>query len=54
MNFTKKMDRARQWAGEKMGHESRTNQTDEFKVLETEIALRQDGKASALRNEQYV
>ena len=44
MNITKRMDRARQWAGEKMGHESRTNQTDEFKELETEIALRHDGK----------
>ena len=45
MNFTKKkMDRAFQWAGEKMGHDTRTNQTDEFKSLETEIALRHDGK----------
>ena len=47
MNFTKKkMDRAFQWAGEKMGHDARTNQTDEFKSLETEIALRHDGKGS--------
>ncbi|KAI0017824.1 BAR-domain-containing protein [Xylariomycetidae sp. FL0641] len=43
MVFTKKFDRAFQWAGEKMGHESKTNQTDEFKVLEQEMALRHDG-----------
>lgn len=44
MNFTKKMGRARQWAGEKMGHEARTSEPDDFRVLETEIALRHDGK----------
>ncbi|KAI0095905.1 BAR-domain-containing protein [Daldinia grandis] len=43
MNFTKKMDRAFQWAGEKMGHEAKTSHTDEFKSLETEMALRHDG-----------
>ncbi|KAI1390489.1 BAR-domain-containing protein [Hypoxylon trugodes] len=43
MNFTKKIDRAFQWAGEKMGHEAKTSQSDEFKSLETEMALRHDG-----------
>ncbi|OTB02559.1 hypothetical protein M426DRAFT_61976 [Hypoxylon sp. CI-4A] len=43
MNFTKKIDRAFQWAGEKMGHEAKTGQTDEFRNLETEMALRHDG-----------
>lgn len=43
MNFTKKFDRAFQWAGEKMGQEARTTTTDEFKNLETEMALRFDG-----------
>ncbi|KAI1499569.1 hypothetical protein F5X99DRAFT_419813 [Biscogniauxia marginata] len=43
MNFTKKIDRAFQWAGEKMGHESKTSHTDEFRMLETEMALRHDG-----------
>ncbi|WYZ46827.1 hypothetical protein EsH8_IX_001052 [Colletotrichum jinshuiense] len=43
MNFTKKFDRAFQWAGEKMGSESKTGQTDEFKNLEMEMALRFDG-----------
>lgn len=38
------MDRAFQWAGEKMGQETRTNQSDEFRILETEMALRHDGK----------
>lgn len=43
MNFTKKFDRAFQWAGEKMGSEARTNMSDDFKSLETEMALRFDG-----------
>lgn len=43
MNITKKFDRAFQWAGEKMGNEARTTMTDEFKGLETEMALRFDG-----------
>ncbi|KAH8652082.1 hypothetical protein BX600DRAFT_386758 [Xylariales sp. PMI_506] len=43
MNFTKKLDRAVQWAGEKMGQEARTNMSDEFRMLETEMALRYDG-----------
>ncbi|KAH9884247.1 hypothetical protein F4778DRAFT_566196 [Xylariomycetidae sp. FL2044] len=43
MVFTKKFDRAFQWAGEKMGNEAKTSHTDEFKMLETEMALRHDG-----------
>lgn len=43
MHITKKFDRAFQWAGEKMGQEAKTNMSDDFKVLETEMALRQDG-----------
>ncbi|KAF4979502.1 hypothetical protein FDECE_18043, partial [Fusarium decemcellulare] len=43
MHFTKKIDRAFQWAGEKMGSEARTAHSDEFKMLETEMALRHDG-----------
>ncbi|CAJ2510510.1 Uu.00g133190.m01.CDS01 [Anthostomella pinea] len=43
MVFTKKLDRAFQWAGEKMGQEAKTSNTDEFKMLETEMALRHDG-----------
>ncbi|KAI1332004.1 BAR-domain-containing protein [Xylariaceae sp. FL0255] len=39
----KKIDRAFQWAGEKLGNESKTTHSDDFKMLETEMALRQDG-----------
>jgi hypothetical protein len=43
MHLTKKFDRAFQWAGEKMGSEARTSHGDEFKALEGEMALRQQG-----------
>ncbi len=43
MNITKKIDRAFQWAGEKMGAEAKTSMSDDFKMLETEMALRYDG-----------
>ncbi|KAI5865213.1 BAR-domain-containing protein [Durotheca rogersii] len=43
MNFTKKIDRAFQWAGEKMGQEAKTSHSDEFRNLENEMALRHEG-----------
>lgn len=43
MHLTKKIDRAFQWAGEKVGQQARTTHSDEFKNLETEMALRHDG-----------
>lgn len=43
MQLTKKFDRAFQWAGEKMGNEAKTSMSDDFKNLETEMALRHDG-----------
>ncbi|KAK0636030.1 hypothetical protein B0T17DRAFT_481182 [Bombardia bombarda] len=43
MNITKKLDRAFQWAGEKMGAEAKTTMSEDFKQLETEMALRFDG-----------
>lgn len=43
MNITKKFDRAFQWAGEKMGGEAKTSMSDDFKMLETEMALRFEG-----------
>lgn len=46
MSLVKKIDRARQWAGEKMGAEVRTTQSDEFQTLEAEMALRQNGMES--------
>ncbi len=42
MTFTKKIGRARQWAGEKMGAD-KTSQSDEFQMLEAEMASRQHG-----------
>jgi hypothetical protein len=47
MNITKKFDRAFQWAGEKMGSEAKTSMSDDFKMLETEMALRFEGKLRA-------
>lgn len=46
MNINKKLDRVKQWAGEKMGADVKTNVSDEFKALELEMALRQDGMGS--------
>jgi len=43
MNITKKIDRAFQWAGEKMGGEAKTNMSDDFRALEIEMALRHEG-----------
>lgn len=45
MNITKKFDRAFQWAGEKMGGEAKTTMSDDFKMLETEMALRFEGES---------
>ncbi|KAJ2903858.1 hypothetical protein MKZ38_009241 [Zalerion maritima] len=50
MNFTKKMDRAFQWAGEKMGGDAHTNMPDEFKNLEIEMALRFKGMEKLQRS----
>ena len=46
MNVNKKLDRLKQWAGEKMGGEAKTNVSDDFKSLEIEMALRHDGISS--------
>ncbi|KAK4226415.1 hypothetical protein QBC38DRAFT_444663 [Podospora fimiseda] len=55
MNITKKFDRAFQWAGEKMGGEVKTTQSDDFKQLEMEMALRFDGMDRLQRSmSQYV
>ncbi|KAI0403362.1 BAR-domain-containing protein [Xylaria palmicola] len=43
MVFAKKFDRAFQWAGEKMGHEAKITHSDDFRMLETEMAFRYDG-----------
>ena len=43
MNVNKKLDRFKQWAGERMGGEVKTNVSDDFKALEVEMALRHEG-----------
>ncbi|KAG5921451.1 hypothetical protein E4U42_005850 [Claviceps africana] len=43
MAFIKKIDRAKQWAGEKMGSESKTAHSEEFQRLEVEMNVRQEG-----------
>ncbi|KAI1273859.1 hypothetical protein F5Y07DRAFT_244479 [Xylaria sp. FL0933] len=43
MVFQKKIDRAFQWAGEKMGHEAKITHSDDFRMLESEMNLRYDG-----------
>lgn len=43
MIVNKKLDRFKQWAGEKMGGEAKTMVSDDFKALETEMAVRQEG-----------
>jgi hypothetical protein len=45
MNINKRLDRVKQWAGEKIGAESKTSVSDEFRSLETEMQLRHDGSS---------
>ena len=48
MNINKKLDRVKQWAGEKMGAEAKTNVSEEFKNLEIEMAARHEGLSTKL------
>jgi hypothetical protein len=43
MNVNKKLDRFKQWAGERMGGEVKTNVSDDFRALEAEMGLRHEG-----------
>ncbi|GIK00491.1 hypothetical protein Aspvir_004516 [Aspergillus viridinutans] len=43
MNVNKKLDRFKQWAGERMGGEIKTNLSDDFKALETEMNVKHEG-----------
>lgn len=45
MGINKKFGRVKQWAGEKMGAESKTGVSDEFHSLELEMQLRHDGNS---------
>lgn len=49
MNINKKLDRMKQWAGERMGQEVKTNMTEEFKSLEIEMTLRHEGEATNIK-----
>lgn len=44
MNVNKKLGRFKQWAGERMGGEAKTSVSDEFKSLEVEMDLRNQGR----------
>ncbi|KAL9601736.1 MAG: hypothetical protein Q9219_002347 [cf. Caloplaca sp. 3 TL-2023] len=43
MNVNRKLGRFKQWAGERMGGEAKTNVSDDFKSLEVEMNLRHEG-----------
>lgn len=43
MIVNKKFDRFKQWAGERMGGEVKTNVSEDFKALEEEMTLRHEG-----------
>ena len=49
MNVNKKLDRFKQWAGERMGGDVKTTVSDDFKALELEMGLRQEGVYNADR-----
>lgn len=46
MIVNKKLDRFKQWAGERMGGEVKTNVSDDFKAMELEMNMRQEGTLS--------
>ena len=46
MNVNKKLDRFKQWAGERMGGEAKTSVSDDFKSLEVEMGLRHEGSVN--------
>lgn len=51
MNMNKKLGRFKQWAGEKMGGESKTSLSDDFKNMEAEMDLRHQGEFQQSRIE---
>jgi hypothetical protein len=48
MNVNKKLGRFKQWAGERMGGEARTSASEDFRAMEAEMNLRNDGMAPPL------
>lgn len=53
MNVYKKVDRFKQWAGERMGGEAKTNVSDDFQAMEAEMQLRYDGKSLLISQQRY-
>ena len=45
MNINKKLDRMKQWAGERMGGETKIDVSDDFRALEVEMGLRHEGQS---------
>lgn len=43
MHMNKRIGRLKQWAGERMGGEAKTCQSDNFKAMETEMVVRHEG-----------
>ena len=41
--MNRKLDRFKQWAGERMGGEIKTSVSDDFKALESDMNVRSDG-----------
>ena len=41
--MNKKLGRFKQWAGEKVGGEKKTDTSEDFKALEAEMTLRHEG-----------
>ena len=48
MNVNKKLGRFKQWAGERMGGEAKTEVSEDFKALEEEMTYRHEGMMVAL------
>ena len=42
----KRLDRLKQWAGERMGGEVKTTLSEDFKAMEGEMQLRHEGRPS--------
>ena len=46
--MNRKFDRFRQWGRERMGGEIKTNQSDNFKAMESEMNVRHEGESIVL------
>ena len=46
--MNRKFDRFRQWGRERMGGEIKTNQSDNFKAMESEMNVRHEGESCSI------